>query len=144
MTSFAGRAAPCGPSHKRLVWGGWDRLEKDLQCNLHSPRDIALAACSPKVSVAVIGQPELIHRAEVNTVEDIACIGLDPNVSALAKVRVFEDGEVLVVILKTTDAGILAGSVAEGERSRVGPSCLVEISPRRFRAIGIVKRPRQS
>src|SRR5947207_7640607 len=104
---------------------------------MHWPRGIGLAACCTKFSVAVIRQTDLIHRAEVNTVEDIACIGLDPNVSALAKVRVFEDGEVLVVILKTTDAGILAGSVAEGERSRVGPSCLVEISPRRFRAIGI-------
>ena len=97
-------------------------LEEDLQPELDSPRDIALAAGMSKVGVAVVGQPELVHGAEENAVEHIACIGLHPNVSALTKVRVLEDGEVLVEVLKATDACILAGSITESKPSRVGPA----------------------
>src|SRR2546429_9298768 len=55
--------------------------------------------------------------------------GSGPNQSGFLK-----DGEVLVVVLKTTDASILAGCVAEGEcirtPSRCGPSSLVEVAVR--------------
>src|SRR6266436_9323 len=115
-------------------------LEENLQPELDSPRYIALAAGVAKVGVAVIGQPELIGRAEENTVEDIACIGLEPNVSALSEVGVLEDGEVLVEVPKTADVLILAESVTKSKRARIAPSCLVEIT------IGgrILKRSRQS
>src|SRR5438445_8140500 len=85
-------------------------------------------------------QPELVHGAEENTVEDVAGIGLDPNISALTEVRVLEDGEVLVEVPKTTDARILAGSITEGKHARVGPSCLVEITVR----FGVFEGSRQS
>src|SRR5438309_1286743 len=115
----------CHPPVGQGVVGG---LKKDLQPELDSPRDIALAAGMSKVGVAVVGQPELVHGAEENAVEDIACIGLHPNVSALTKVSVLEDGEVLVEVLKATDTCILAGSVTESKCTGTGPSCLVEIT----------------
>ena len=107
-------------------------LEEDLQPKLDSPRDITLAAGMSKVGVRVIRPPELVHGAEENAVEDIACIGLEPNVSALTEVSVLEDGEVLVEVLKATDACILAGSVTESKQARVSPSSLAEISARGF------------
>jgi hypothetical protein len=63
-------------------------LEKDLQAQLDPSRNIALAAGMTKISISVIRQPELIHRAEESAVEDVASIGLEPNVPALAEVGV--------------------------------------------------------
>src|SRR6266576_1260531 len=96
-------------------------LEEDLQPKLDSPRDIALAAGMSKVGVRVIRPPELVHGAEENTVEDIACIGLEPNVSALTEVSVLEDGEVLVEVPKTADARIQAESVTESKHVGIPP-----------------------
>src|SRR5207253_9508753 len=107
-------------------------LEKDLQPELHPSRRIALAAGTSKVGVAVIRLPGLIDRAEENAVEDVAGISLEPNVAAFAEVSVLEDGEVLVEVLKATDACILAGSVTESKQARVSPSSLAEISARGF------------
>src|SRR5205807_5072257 len=105
----------------------------------------ALAAGMAKVgrpwrTVCVRQQPEQVNGKDENTVEDVADIGLDPNISALTEVRVLEDGEVLVEVPKTTDARILAGSITEGKHARVGPSCLVEITVR----LGVFERSRQS
>ena len=76
-----------GPS-LQLSWKG---LEEQLQPELDSSRDVALAACLPEVTVPVVGLPELIHRAEEDAVEGVARIRFEPEIFLFAEVSIFED-----------------------------------------------------
>src|SRR5258708_20725397 len=108
-----------------------------------SPRDIALAACTSKVAVAIIRQPERVHWAEENTVEDVASIGLEPHVPAFAEVGVLINREVFVEVLKAAYIFLFPGRVPKADLPRVGPSRLVEISAVGF-GVGIAKGSCQS
>lgn len=68
-----------------------EELEEHLQTELDSPRDVALAACLPEVSVPIIGLPGLIHWAEEDAVEGVTCIRFEPDIFLFAEVGVFED-----------------------------------------------------
>src|SRR5260370_20452839 len=92
---------------------------------------------------SIIRQPERVHWAEENTVEDVASIGLEPHVPAFAEVGVLINREVFVEVLKAAYIFIFPGRVSKGERARVGPSRLVEISAVGF-GVGIAKGSCQS
>jgi hypothetical protein len=66
-------------------------LEEQLQSELDSPRDVALTACLPEVSVPIIGLPELIYWAEEDAVESVTRIRFEPEIFLFAEVGVFED-----------------------------------------------------
>ena len=106
-------------------------LEEDLQSQLDSSWDIALAMALAKVTVAVVRQPELVHGAKENPVKHVACVGLEPDVPVLTEVGVLIERKVLVAIPETTDIFIHAGCVAEskgiGATSRCAPSRLIEV-----------------
>src|SRR5437867_2454851 len=50
------------------------RLEEDLQRELDSPRDVALAAGVAKITVGAVRKPELIHGAEEHPIKSVACV----------------------------------------------------------------------
>src|SRR6266403_3305256 len=122
-----------------------ETLEKDLQAQLEPPRDVALAARMPKVgvpwrSIRFSWQPVGVHGTEESTVEDIASIGLEPNISALSEVGVLVNREVLIKVLEPPDIFIISGSVPKGEAPRVRPSRLVKVAV----GLGILERSRQA
>ena len=86
-TSRKGMVRP-GPSLLTFPRG---QLEEHLQPELDSPRDVALATCMPEVTVPVVGNPELIHRAEEHTVEGVPRIGFKSDIFVLAEEGILVD-----------------------------------------------------
>src|SRR5579864_6411155 len=82
------RDGPCGTLPLRVPGA---KLEEQLQSELDSPRDVALAACLPEVTVTVVGLPELIHGAEEDPVESVTRVRFEPEIFLFAEMGVFED-----------------------------------------------------
>lgn len=85
-----------------LVSGG--NSEEELQSELDATGDVALATGIPKPARS----PNLSNRAEEGSIEDIASVGLKANVLSFAEVGIFLDRNVLVVVGKAANVGVVA------------------------------------
>jgi hypothetical protein len=97
-----------------------ERLEEHLQPELDAPGDVALTTSVPEVTVPVIWDPELIHRAEEDTVQRVPCIRFEPNVLALPEERILLDRDVFVVVREAAYRPVLSGRITESGRTIAG------------------------
>ena len=97
-------------------------LEENLQGQLKPPRDVALTMGQAKIGVAIIRQPKLVHGAEEVPIENVAAIGLEPNIAVLTEVGVLIHRDVFIAIPETADVLVQSGRVAKLKSSGINPS----------------------
>ena len=66
-----------------------EQLEEQLQAELDAPGDIALAAGMTEVTVCIVWQPELIHRAEESSVKGVSSVGFEADVLVFPEICIF-------------------------------------------------------
>ena len=100
--------------------------EEQLQTELDTPGDVALAAGVTEVGIAIVRNPELINRAKERSVEGVPRIGFKSNVFVFTKVRIFINRNIFVEVPESTNVLVLSWRIAELEGAWIGPATLVQ------------------
>ena len=83
------------------------QIEEQLQAQLDTPGNVALAACMAEVAVRTIRLPGLIYRAEEHAVECVPHVGFEAHVLVFSEEGVFVDGKVFVEVLESANVRII-------------------------------------